>query len=83
MKAEELTWRINPEYINVSWKNTYHVGNEARDTPITYNDIPIGIITDVNETFVNGVLRAKALPAFSCATHLPVSFEIKSNEPVE
>lgn len=67
------------EFINIGFKNNHHYDKSAINAPITYQGNAVGVITDVNNTHVFGILHTDILPEISVDTHKVVSFELHSS----
>ena len=57
------------EVISIGFKNNHHYDESVINAPITYQGNAVGVITDVNNTHVFGILHADILPEISVATH--------------
>ena len=68
------------EFINIGFKNNHHYDESVINAPITYQGNAVGVITDIDNTYVFGILRADILPEISVDTHKAVSFEIHNSQ---
>ena len=67
------------EFINIGFKNNHHYDKSVINAPITYQGNAVGIITDVDDAYVFGILHTDILPEISVDTHKVVSFELHSS----
>lgn len=67
------------EFINIGFKNNHHYDKSAINAPITYQGNAVGVITDVDDAYVFGILHTDILPEISVDTHKVVSFELHSS----
>ena len=68
------------EFINIGFKNNHHYDESVINAPITYQGNAVGVITDIDNTYVFGILRTDILPEISVDTHKVVSFELHSSQ---
>ena len=68
------------KFINIGFKNNYHYDESVINAPIIYQGNAVGVITDIDDTYVFGILRTDILPEISVDTHKVVSFEIHSSQ---
>lgn len=67
---------VDDDFINVSWRNTYNIGVDAINAPITTDGRCIGVIKEISSEYVYGRILAKAVPELRVEDSKCVGFEI-------
>lgn len=80
LKVQKLindkTYIINDEFINVSFRNNGEYTRQCVNMPITLDQTPIGVISEVNSDYVHGVVWSKFIIERMQENNIPCSVEL-------